>query len=105
MSRAYDVAMRLAEEAAYRNFIRQLVEHDELEGVARGVASLFALKGPQALSEKQNAVFKRYVADEWPQPACEDCETPIPWDEAYHFHHFRVRCSACEHTYDRFMRD
>ena len=97
--------VNLAEEASHRRFIQQLVDHDELEGAAKGVAALYAAKGAQALSEKQAKVFGKYVASEWPQPTCEACETPIPWDEAYHFHHFRVRCGGCQHTHDQYMKD
>ena len=89
----------------YLNYLRQLVENDDLEGPEAGITKLVIDKGEEALSSKQAHVFKTKVSDRFPQPHCQQCDELIPWAEAYEHVHSPGLCASCEHSRDRFMAE
>lgn len=81
----------------FKEFLQQVVDHGGLEGAALGIAKLVIDKGEQALSEKQQYVFKTQVLDEFTVSACERCSSPIPWSEMYDAATEHGLCNYCWH--------
>jgi len=84
------------EDGDARDYLRELINHDALEGPALGIAKLVIDRGPGALSEKQAYVFEQSVSD-YVVPACNGCGAPIPWSEMYAATDNGKLCSWCWH--------
>ncbi len=106
MSGVVEDAERKREWEDYRDFLRQLVDCDDIQDKSvEGITKLVIDKGLEALSSKQEFVFKKGVEEKFPQPRCEQCEDLIPWAEAYEHIHSPGKCASCQHSYDRFMEE
>lgn len=105
MSDPYFEKQQQQEREDYLDYLRQLVENDDLKGPEAGITKLVIDKGEEELSPKQAYVFKTKVTDRFPQPRCEQCGELIPWAEAYEHVHSPGRCASCEHSRNRFMAE
>jgi hypothetical protein len=69
---------RIMEENAEVEVLEYLTENGYLEGAAHGIALQVIGKGRSSLSPKQEAVFQRYVVDEYFNLECARCHIPMP---------------------------
>ncbi|MFA6006195.1 MAG: hypothetical protein WC764_00460 [Candidatus Paceibacterota bacterium] len=69
------------EEDERKSYVEELIDGDELEGAALGVAKKYVADGRDSLSDKQLFVLEKYVLGK--QKDCGRCGTPIPWSERY----------------------
>jgi hypothetical protein len=79
-----------------KDFLRQLVNGDHLEGAALGITKLLIDKGPGALSGPQAYVFQQSVSQYWTE-SCKRCAGNIPWAEQYDAYDNGGLCSWCWH--------
>ena len=84
------------DDEGYSDFLREVLESDGLDEVAAGITRLVLDKGEQALSEKQQHVFQKYVVKEFVTPECSRCHADIPWSEMFEAHGNGGLCSWCE---------
>jgi hypothetical protein len=88
---------RIGEDDGFRDFLKQIVDMEHLEGPALGVTKQVIEKGEESLSEKQNHVFKKYVIDEYTVQECSRCGHDIPWPEMYDAATEHGMCNWCWH--------
>lgn len=104
MSGVVEDAERRGEWEDYRDFLKQLVERDDIQDkAAEGITKVVIDKGLDFLTDKQRYVFTMNVERKFPQPRCEQCNDLIPWSEAYEHVNGPGRCSGCQYSYDKFM--
>ena len=89
----------------FRDFIQELIDGNELEDAALGVAKLFVDKGEEAFSEKQKHVFDNHVVKQNTIEECKKCSNDIPWCEMYHALDNGGYCSYCWHMVQKEKRE
>lgn len=78
-------------------FVSELVEGNDLEGAALGVAKAALESGFESLTEKQRFVFDTYVVKANTIDGCQRCSSSIPWPEMYHARENGKLCNYCWH--------
>ena len=78
------------------DLLRYLAEY-ELDGAAAGIARLVADKGRRGLTEKQEAVYEKFI-EPYFDLECACCHYPIPISEIqYALANGDGLCSSCNH--------
>jgi hypothetical protein len=85
------------EEAEKNDFLRQLIDMGDLDGIALGITKKVITEGEDALSEKQKFVFKRDVLDAFVTAECSGCGSNVPWSEMYRAYENGGYCAYCAH--------
>jgi hypothetical protein len=85
------------EEAEKNDFLRQLIDMGDLDGIALGITKKVITEGEDALSERQKFVLKRDVLDEFVTAECRGCGSNVPWSEMYSAYHNGGYCAYCAH--------
>jgi hypothetical protein len=76
--------------------ISDLVDQGHVEGAAAGIAKLYLEKGRNALSEKQEAVFKNQILSLIEGNTCKRCHQAIPISEVVESLDNGGVCGYCE---------
>jgi hypothetical protein len=74
-------SIEIEQDNAEHEVLECLIESDLLEGAALGIAKQVLSKGRESLSEKQEYVFQRFVADKYFKLECSRCHIPMPTSE------------------------
>lgn len=93
------------EDDGLSDFVQQLIDGGHLEDAALGVAKLFVSQGIDALSEKQNYVFQKYIIEAHTTQTCERCGNSIPWVEMYEAIDNGGLCSWCDHMRAKMQKE
>jgi hypothetical protein len=88
-------------EDSFLEFVQELVEWNEIDGAALGIAKQVVAQGIGSLSDKQLWVFKTYVLDAQTVDRCERCAHEIPWHEMARARRNGGYCDYCEHMQNR----
>ena len=84
-----------SDDEGYFDFLRELLKTGKLDQTAAGITRLVLDKGEQALSEKQQHVFQKYVIDVYVTKECKRGGCDIPWCEMLEAHDNGGYCSWC----------
>ena len=87
-------------------FLKQLVETEEITGVANGIAKQVIDKGVNSMSEKQKAVIDKLVEGFKNRNVCERCTNGnVSSLTDYLFIAENGLCPMCEYDRQKFMED
>jgi len=83
------------EESGMQDFVKELIDQNQLEGSALGIAKQFLGKGEESLSKDQRRVFQRDVIDQFVTKECTLCGSDIPWEEMIFAYSNGGLCGSC----------
>lgn len=89
------------EDGDFRSFLQALVDSNDLDGAALGIAKLVLDKGTEGLSPKQFFVFNEHVIGKHTIGGCARCESEIPWSEMSHALDNGGLCNYCWHMTEK----
>ena len=92
---------RLQYEEGFLKFLQELIEWEQIEGAALGIAKQVLDKGLESLSEQQDFVFRKYVVEANFVDRCKRCGNEIAWHEMVFAHRNGGFCEYCEHMRNR----
>ena len=84
-----------------RDFVKELIDQNQLEGSALGIAKQFLDQGEESLSDKQKYVFQKNVIDEFVTKECTLCRLEIAWEEMSFAYDNGGFCGYCAHLLDK----
>lgn len=88
------------------DFLKQLVETEEISGVANGIAKQVIDKGVNSMSEKQKSVIEKLVEGYRNNNECEMCVNGnVSNLTDYLFIAENGLCPMCEYDREKFMKD
>ena len=87
----------LMDENDYEDFLQEILDAGQLDGVAEGITKLVIDKGESSLSAKQEYVFRTQVKEVFITGDCNRCGADIPWSEMYEANDNGGFCSWCAH--------
>ena len=88
------------------DFLKQLIETDEISGVANGIAKQVVDKGVDSMSEKQKSVIDNLVESYRKNNECERCSNGnVGSLTDYLFIAENGLCPMCEYDREKFMKD
>lgn len=83
------------EDEGYSDFLCELFDAGILDQPAEGITRQVLDKGKEALSEKQQHVFQKYVLDVYVTKECKRCGLEPPWCEMFEAYDNGGYCSWC----------
>ena len=89
------------DELDLKDFLRQLVDMDDLDGAALGITKKVIADGVVSLSGKQRYVFDKHVLGENSVSECSRCHSNVPWSEMYDARDNGGLCSYCVHQLEK----
>lgn len=95
MSGIYDEVERRVEESEYRYFLQQLIDGEDISGVAAELSRQVIAKGEESLSGFQELTFDAQVRRPFLRLKCSQCDDYIPFNEAYEALHGDELCGMC----------
>jgi hypothetical protein len=91
-------SIEIEQESAEGEVLEYLIAYDLLEGPALGIAKQVLSKGTESLTEKQEYIYQRFVADKYFSLECDRCSTPMPTCEVvYALTEGDDLCAWCRH--------
>ena len=88
------------------DFLKKLLEKDELNGAIEGIAKQVIAKGVKSMSEKQTNVINEFVDSYRNQYECERCSNGnVSTLTDYIFIAENGLCPMCEYDREKYMQD
>lgn len=88
---------QLEEDDGFTGFLEEIVASEGIEGPVLGITKLVIDKGQDALSAKQEYIFKTQVLDVYTIDECKRCSNDIPWVEMFEASDNGGYCGWCAH--------
>jgi hypothetical protein len=101
-----DLQTRIVHEReAVKEFLEELIKRDCLEAAALGITKKVFVEGIESLSIRQRYVFDTYVIQEFATEKCEQCCSPVPWNEMMAAYDNGGYCDYCWQMHDKLEKD